>query len=205
VTTLTNVLLENKAWVAEKIGVNPDYFNQLSKDQTPQYLWIGCSDSRVNPNEITGTTLGEMFVHRNIANVVKPDDLNLVSVLYYGIQYLNIKHVIVCGHHGCGGIMSSMSDQSFGLLDGWLSAIKKVIQKHKNEIDAVVDSKDRVNRLVELNVVEQVKTLCNIDFINEAIKNKNVNLHGWVYQMQSGFLKEMINIDKNTLRKVADQ
>lgn len=200
-TTLSNVLLENKAWVAEKIGVNPNYFKELSKDQTPHYLWIGCSDSRVNPNEITGTGLGDMFVHRNIANVAQESDLNLMSVIYYGVEYLNIKHIIVCGHYGCGGVIASMSDKSFGRLDGWLSNIKNVQSKHKDELGKISDEKERVTRLVELNVTEQVKNLALVDFINNAIKNKDVNLHGWVYQMQSGFLKEMINIDKNSYAK----
>lgn len=192
--TLRNLLLENKAWVAERMQVNPEYFSEISKDQTPQYLWIGCSDSRVNPSEITGTTLGEMFVHRNIANLVRPDDLNIMSVITYGVQYLGVKHIIICGHYGCGGVIAAMSDNSFGIIDGWLSTIKKVMSLYKNKLDEYPEGKSRVNQLVELNVIEQAKTLSQVDFIAQKIKEGKLTVHGWVYELNQGILKDLTTI-----------
>jgi carbonic anhydrase len=192
---LKNIMLENKAWVAEKMEINSNYFSELSKDQAPSYLWIGCSDSRVNPNEITGTGLGEMFVHRNIANLVNAEDLNLMSVIAYGINYLGIKHIIICGHYGCGGVLSALSDKSFGIIDGWLANIKNIISSRKSELDGISNQQDRVNKLVEINVIEQVRTLSRIDFIAAAVAERHVTIHGWVYEMGSGRLKELVRVD----------
>jgi carbonic anhydrase len=202
VPRIRNILLENKAWVAEKTEINPEYFSELSKDQAPLYLWIGCSDSRVNPNEITGTALGEMFVHRNIANLVHEDDLNLMSVIAYGVNYLSIKHIIVCGHYGCGGIKSALTDQSFGIIDGWLVKIKKLIKSRKQDLDGISDETEKVNRLVDLNVIEQVRTLSEIDFLSNAVAERGITIHGWVYQMGSGKLKELVRIDGQSTSKI---
>lgn len=192
---LRNLLLENKAWVAEKLQVNENYFSEVSKEQTPQYLWIGCADSRVNPSDITGTSLGEMFVHRNIANLFFPDDLNIMSVITYAVEYLKVKHIIICGHYGCGGVMAAMSDQSFGIIDRWLLNIKNVMQKHKTELDGIADEKAKVNRLVELNVCEQIRTLSEVPMIAEKIKAKELVLHGWIYEMSKGTIKDVLILD----------
>lgn len=181
--------------MAEKLQVNKDYFSEMSKEQTPQYLWIGCADSRVNPSDITGTSLGEMFVHRNIANLFFPDDLNIMSVITYAVEYLKVKHIIICGHYGCGGVMAAMSDNSFGLIDRWLVNIKNVIKKHKGEIDQITDEKAKVNKLVELNVIEQIHALSQVAMIAEKLKSKDLVLHGWIYEMSKGTLKDVIIVD----------
>jgi carbonic anhydrase len=141
------LLLENKAWATEKVGLDPDFFNRLEKVQSPEYLWIGCSDSRVPANEITNTQPGEMFVHRNIANVVDHTDLNMLSVVQYAVEVLKVKHVIVCGHYGCGGVKAAMGNKSFGLIDNWLRNIKDVYWNHRDGLDSIKKEDDRVDRL----------------------------------------------------------
>ena len=153
------LLLQNKAWSEEKIQQDKDFFNRLSHQQKPKFLWIGCSDSRVPANEITGTDPGEVFVHRNIANMVVHTDLNLLSVLQYAVEVLEVDHIIVCGHYGCGGVEAALGNKSFGLINKWLRNIKEVYKMYQAEIDGIPNHTDRVNRLVELNVLEQCQDL----------------------------------------------
>jgi carbonic anhydrase len=189
------LLLQNKAWAAEQIEHDPEYFVRLSKLQAPEFLWIGCSDSRVPANQITGTLPGEMFVHRNIANVVFEDDLNLLNVLYFAVKYLKIKHIILCGHYGCGGVRAAITDDD-RRLDKWLANIKRVYREHRTEIDALPTEAERVDRLSELSVMQQVKNLTNIPIIQEAWKNEDrPALHGWVYGLKDGLIKPLVEVD----------
>lgn len=193
------LLLENKAWAAEKVQEDPDYFNRLADIQTPQFLWIGCSDSRVPANEITGTQPGEIFVHRNVANLVINTDVNLLSVLDYAVNHLKVKHVIVCGHYGCGGVKAAITNTDFkAVLNMWLRNIKDVYRLHRNELD-VLEGEDKVNRLVELNVKEQVFNLAKTSIIQRAWKeNKKPDLHGWVYGLKDGIIKPVFEMTAGT-------
>ena len=193
------LLLENKAWAAEKISDDPDFFNRLSNIQTPDFLWIGCSDSRVPANEITGTQPGEIFVHRNVANMVVHTDLNLLTVLEYAVHHLKVKHVIVCGHYGCGGVKASMTNHNFGIINKWLRNIKDVYRFHRDEIDSIKDEEGRVNRMVELNVQEQVMNLAKTSIIQKAWKqNHYPHLHGWVYGLKDGLIKPIFEMEAGT-------
>jgi carbonic anhydrase len=193
------LLLENKAWAREKIDADKDYFNRLAKLQTPEFLWIGCSDSRVPANEITNTQPGEIFVHRNVANLVVHTDLNLLSVLQYAVEVLKVKHVIVCGHYGCGGVKASMTNQSFGLIDKWLRNIKDVYRFHRQELDTITNDDEKADRLCELNVVEQVTNLAKTTIIQQAWVSENrPTIHGWVYGLKDGILKDLYRIDPNS-------
>lgn len=186
------LLDNNKVWVKEKLAKDPEYFLRLSKLQAPDYLWIGCSDSRVPANEITGTQPGEVFVHRNIANMVVHTDMNMLSVLDYAVNVLGVKHVIVCGHYGCGGVLAAMGNQQFGLIDNWLRHIKDVYYLHRNELDAIADTEERGRRFVELNVMEQVMDLSKTSIIQNSWKNhKRPSIHGWVYDLKTGIIKEL--------------
>ena len=192
------LLLENKAWAAEQIGKDPEYFTRLSHLQTPEFLWIGCSDSRVPANEITNTAPGEIFVHRNIANLVVHTDLNMLSVLQYAVQVLKVKHVIVCGHYGCGGVRAAMSNQNYGLLNKWLRVIKDVYYFHKEEIHALPEGDARVDRLTELNVQEQVMNLAKTSIVQGAWKeHERPTLHGWVYRLTDGILHSLVKMEAN--------
>lgn len=190
------LLLENKAWAQEKVTVDPDYFNRLAHIQTPEFLWIGCSDSRVPANEITGTQPGEIFVHRNVANLVVNTDVNLLSVLDYAVNHLKVKHVIVCGHYGCGGIKASTTKTDFKLvLNMWLRNIKDVIRIHQSELDAIGDEEKKVDRLVELNVQEQVMNLAKTSIIQRAwSQDKRPDLHGWVYGLKDGLINPVFEM-----------
>ena len=181
----------NKSWAESIIEKDPEFFSSLSKQQTPRYLWIGCSDSRVPENKIVDLPAGEIFVHRNIANMVVHTDLNALSVVQYAVEVLKIKHIIVCGHYGCGGVKASMEDQGHGLIDNWLRHIKDVRRFHEVEL-ATLDGEDKLNRLCELNVIEQVRNICNTTIIQKAWRNAiEVNVHGWVYDMSNGTLKDL--------------
>ena len=172
--------LANKAWVKERLQIHPNYFDDLSKGQQPTYLWIGCSDSRVPAEDVTGTEPGEIFVHRNIANLVVHTDLNVQSVLQYGIEVLNVEHVIVCGHYGCGGVRAAMTQNHFGVMDQWLRNIKDVLHDHRDEISGQGDEDAQVNKLVELNVLTQVKNIQRSHVLQRSWKmNKRPVLHGW--------------------------
>jgi carbonic anhydrase len=190
------LLSNNKAWANEKTRVEPDFFDKLSKGQTPEYLWIGCSDSRVPANEITGTNPGEIFVHRNIANMVVHSDMNMLSVLSYAVEVLKVKHIIVCGHYGCGGVIAAMGNKQFGLIDNWLRHIKDVYRLHQSELDAIADTEERGRKLVELNVIEQVNDLGKTSIVQNAWKNKqDLHLHGWVYDINDGIINDLgVNI-----------
>jgi carbonic anhydrase len=192
-SNIKTIFLENKAWVLEKLQSDADYFENNAKGQAPQYVWIGCSDSRILPNEITGTSVGDLFVHRNIANLIHADDLNLMSVVTYALRYLKARDVIVCGHYGCGGVVSAMGDGSFGLIDSWLKNIKAVATTHKGELEKIADPHARADRLVELNVIAQVDHLKNSAIFKELLaENPKIRLHGWVYDMRTGYIKNVI-------------
>ena len=182
----------NKTWVAEQLQLDPSFFENLSKGQAPEYLWIGCSDSRVPAESITGTEPGEMFVHRNIANMVVHSDMNMLSVLSYAVEVLKVKHVIVCGHYGCGGVMAAMKNQQFGLIDNWLRHIKDVYRYHHQELDAIEDETLRARRFVEVNVKEQVHDLGKTSIVQNAWKrNQPLHLHGWVYDIHDGLINDL--------------
>jgi carbonic anhydrase len=194
------LLLENKAWASEKLNDDPEYFNRLAHIQTPEFLWIGCSDSRVPANEITGTQPGEIFVHRNIANMVVNTDVNLLSVLDYAVNHLKVKHVIVCGHYGCGGVKAAATQNDFKyVLNMWLRNIKDVYRLHREELNTIKNEAQRVDRLVELNVQEQVNNLAKTSIIQRAWKKENApDLHGWVYGLKDGIIKPVFEMKAGT-------
>lgn len=182
----------NRKWVAEKLKEDKDYFKKLAEGQSPPLFWIGCADSRVPANEITNTRSGEVFVHRNIANVVDHTDMNMLSVLDYSVQILHVKHVIVCGHYGCGGIQAALSNKQYGLIDNWLRNIKDIYRLHHKELDAIKDDKKREDRLVELNVIESVYNICKTSTIQNAWeKGATLHVHGWVYDVSNGLIKDL--------------
>lgn len=192
------LLLENKAWAAEKLQDDPEYFSRLAHLQTPEFLWIGCSDSRVPANEITGTHPGEIFVHRNIANMVVHTDLNMLSVLQYAVEVLKVKHVIVCGHYGCGGVKAAMGNHSFGIINKWLRNIKDVYRFHREEMDGLNED-EKLNKLIELNVKEQVLNLAKTSIIQHSWKENNYpHLHGWVYGLNNGIIKPILEMSAGT-------
>lgn len=181
----------NKIFSEAKKFKDPLYFERLAQGQTPDYLWIGCSDSRVPSNKITNTESGEIFVHRNIANLVVHTDTNLLSVLEYAVKYLKVKHIIVCGHYNCGGVKASMSNNFHGFVDNWLRNIKDIYYKYKKELDAIGDIGKRADRLSELNVVEQVRNLAKTAIVQEAWGKRELHLHGWIYGLQDGLIKDL--------------
>lgn len=186
------LLVNNKAWVSSMLKQDPNYFKKLALGQSPEYLWIGCSDSRVPANEITGTLPGEMFVHRNIANMVVHSDMNLLSVLSYAVEVLKVKHIIVCGHYGCGGVIAAMGNKQFGLIDNWLRHIKDVYRYHHKELDAIKDENERARRFVEVNVMEQVHDLGKTSIVQKAWNNnQELHIHGWVYDISEGIIKDL--------------
>ena len=190
--TYKALLKGNSDWVKDRLNDDPDYFNKLAKGQNPQVLWIGCSDSRVPANDVTGTKPGEVFVHRNIANVCVHSDMNMLSVLDYAVNVLKVKHVIVAGHYGCGGVAAALSNKQFGLIDNWLRHIKDVYRLHSHELDRITDETQKLNRLVELNVSEQVYNLCKTSIIQNAWMNRaDLEVHGWVIDLSSGLVKDI--------------
>ena len=185
----------NKEWAASVVKEDPEFFSRLSNVQKPEFLWIGCSDSRVPANEITGTAPGEIFVHRNIANMVVHTDVNLLSVLEYAVKFLEVKHVIVCGHYGCGGVKASMAQHNLGIINKWIMHIKDVQRIHMEELQAIGDEDARTNRLVELNVIEQVTNLAKTSIIQKAWKDRQgPHLHGWVYGLENGLIKPIFEL-----------
>lgn len=194
------LLLENKAWASEKVIDDPEYFQRLAQLQKPEFLWIGCSDSRVPANEITGTQPGEIFVHRNVANLVVNTDVNLLAVLDYAVTHLKVKHVIVCGHYGCGGIKAAATKQDFKpVLNMWLRNIKDVIRHHREELEAIEDEEQRSDRLVELNVQEQVYNLAKTSIIQKSWRREQrPELHGWVYGLKDGLIKPVFDMKPDT-------
>ncbi len=194
------LLADNRLWAKEKLEEDPLFFDTLSHLQTPEFLWIGCSDSRVPANQITGTQPGEIFVHRNIANVVVHTDVNVLSVLDYAVNHLKVKHVIVCGHYGCGGIKAAMNNHNYNqVLNMWLRNIKDVYRLHRDEIDGIADEETRTDRLVELNVQEQVMHLAKTSIIQRAWKNEQrPDLHGWVYGLKDGIINSVFEMPAGT-------
>jgi len=193
------LLLENRAWASEKVSDDPEFFNRLAHLQTPEFLWIGCSDSRVPANEITGTQPGEIFVHRNVANMVVHTDLNLLTVLDYAVNHLKVKHVIVCGHYGCGGVKASMTKHNFGIINKWLRNIKDVYRFHREELEEIKDEEARADRLVELNVKEQVMNLAKTSIVQKAwAHDQRPHLHGWVYGLKDGIINPVFEMPAGT-------
>lgn len=193
------ILDNNKEWVEQSLAKDPNYFQDLAKGQTPPLLWIGCSDSRVPANEIIGAKPGEVFVHRNIANMVVHTDMNMLSVLDYAVNVLKVKHVLVCGHYGCGGIKAAMGNSSIGIIDNWIRHIKNVYRLHNEYLDSIQDEDKRFNTFVEINVKEQVFDLAKTSIVQWAWKNEQeLTLHGWVYGLNSGFVTDLqVNISSN--------
>lgn len=186
------LLTGNRTWVKEKLRQDPEFFERLAEGQSPEVLWIGCSDSRVPANEITGTNPGDIFVHRNIANMVVHSDMNMLSVLDYAVNILKVKHVIVCGHYGCGGVKAAMCNEQFGLIDNWLRYIKDVYRLHSKELDSIKDEEKRFRRLVELNVIEQVFDLSKTSIVQNAWRSRQYPVvHGWVYDLRSGIIQDL--------------
>jgi carbonic anhydrase len=197
--TYEKLLLANKAWAKEKLLEDPEFFNRLLNVQHPEFLWIGCSDSRVPPNEITGTHPGEIFIHRNIANMVVHTDLNMLSVLEYAVNVLKVKHIIVCGHYGCGGVKAAMTRHSVGIINKWLRNIKDVYRFHRDEVDIIKDDESKANKLIELNVKEQVMNLAKTSIVQKAWKDRQEpHLHGWVYDLHDGVIKPIFEMEAGT-------
>lgn len=197
-TFYKKLIENNREWVAKKTAQDPDFFNRLSKGQQPPLLWIGCADSRVPANEIIGADPGEVFVHRNIANMVVHTDMNMLSVLDYAVNVLKVKHVIVCGHYGCGGVAAAMTNKHIGLIDNWIRHIKDVYRFHMDELNAIEDEGTRLNRFIELNVFEQVLDLAKTSIIQTAWeRGQEVHLHGWVYDIKDGLVKDLEVTIKN--------
>jgi carbonic anhydrase len=186
-------LFENNArWISARTAQDPQFFTRLAHQQTPEYLWIGCADSRVPANEIIGLDPGEVFVHRNIANVVVHTDMNCLSVLQYAVEVLEVRHVIVCGHYGCGGVMAAMRQRSYGLIDNWLRNIKDIYTRHADELEAIADENERGDRLCELNVLHQVANVCYTTIAQKAWqRNQSLAVHGWIYGLKDGVLKDL--------------
>lgn len=193
-TFYKSLLDNNKKWVESKLALDPEYFEKLAKGQQPPLLWIGCADSRVPANEIIGAQPGEVFVHRNIANMVVHTDINMLSVVDYAVNVLKVKHIIVCGHYNCGGVQAAMGNKSYGIIDNWIRHIKNTYRLHKKELDAIEDESKRFDRYVELNVSEQVFDLAKTSIVQNAWKNnQDLMLHGWVYSIKKGIIQEVVS------------
>ncbi len=193
-----NILLEkNKAWASKVKAEQPEFFEYLSAGQSPEYLWIGCADSRVPANEIIGAISGDIFVHRNIANMVIHTDINCLSVIQYAVDILKVKHIIVCGHYDCGGVKASMTDEEYGLIDNWLGHIKDVYRLHQEKIDALETEKEKQDLLCEVNVLEQVKNVCNSSILRKAWeRGQDIKVHGFIYDVSDGVLKDLnVSVD----------
>jgi len=202
---ISDLLDKNKQWAADIEKNDPNFFAQLSSQQSPDYLWIGCSDSRVPANEIVGLLPGELFVHRNVANVVVHTDMNCLSVIEYAVEVLKVKHIIVCGHYGCGGVKASMEHSEHGLIDCWLRNIKDIYSRNAKEIDALATEEERVNLLCELNVSRQVKNVSYTTCVQKAWSNGQLlSIHGWVYGLKDGLLKDL-GLSRSRLQDLDDE
>ncbi|MBL4592478.1 MAG: carbonate dehydratase [Flavobacteriales bacterium] len=197
--TIKDLINGNVSWVNNTLKHNPNFFNKLATGQSPQFLWIGCSDSRVPATEITNALPGSIFVQRNIANMVVHTDSNLLSVVNYAVKVLKVKHIIVCGHYGCGGVQAAMSNENFGFLDNWLMHIKDVYRLHEKELDEIKDEKKKLDRYVELNIQEQVTNLAKVSFIQQEWNNGEFpHIHGWVYSLKDGLIKDLgVSVNNN--------
>jgi carbonic anhydrase len=189
------LLLANRAWATERLKIDPEYFAKRVKTQAPEFLWIGCSDSRVPAEEITGAEPGELFVHRNVANIVVPTDIDMLSVVQYAVEALNIQHIIVCGHYNCGGVKSAMTTRSVGPINLWLQPLRDVYGINREEIDSVADEQGRWDRLVEINVRAQARSLSRTSILQHAWqRQQGPEIHGWIYNLRTGFLNELISM-----------
>ena len=190
--SLKHLLDSNRAWAQAETRADPEYFSRLANQQSPQYLWIGCSDSRVPANQIVGLLPGEMFVHRNVANVVVHTDLNCLSTIQFAVEVLHVEHIIVCGHHGCGGVLAALRDEKLGLAANWLRHVQDVGWKHQAELDALETEALRHNRLCELNVIEQVVNVSNTTIVRDAwARGQSLTVHGWIYDLRDGLLRDL--------------
>jgi carbonic anhydrase len=188
---IEQVFVNNEKWIQEKLAANKDYFNELAKGQAPEFLYIGCSDSRVTAEDIMGVQPGEVFVHRNIANLVNSVDLNVMSVLNYAIRHLKVNHIVVCGHYYCGGVKAAMQPSDLGILNPWLRNIRDVYRLHKEELNAISNEDERYNRLIELNVQEQCINLIKTAAVQQAHRERGLLVHGWVFDIRSGKLIDL--------------
>ncbi len=189
---LANLFENNRNWAESIKKIHPDFFQKLSEQQAPEYLWIGCSDSRVPANEIVGLMPGEIFVHRNVANIVVHTDVNCLSVLQYAVDVLKVKHIMVVGHYGCGGVRAAMGNQKLGLIDNWLLNIKDIYRQHREKLEAISDEAKRLSLLCELNVVEQVNNVCHTSIVQDAWdRDQPLAVHGWIYSLRNGGLKDL--------------
>jgi carbonic anhydrase len=190
--SLNQLLENNRAWAASVTREDPEFFSRLAEQQSPHYLWIGCSDSRVPANQIVLLPPGEMFVHRNVANVVVHTDLNCLSAIQFAVEALQVAHIIVCGHYGCGGVMAALQDKRLGLIDNWLRHVQDVHAKHRSQIDAIASEAERAARLCELNVIEQVASVSQTTVIRDAwARGQSVTVHGWIYDIHDGLLRDL--------------
>jgi carbonic anhydrase len=197
---IDQLLLSNRAWAAEMLAENPEFFNRNVNWQRPAFLWIGCSDSRVAPDQMTQAVPGGLFVHRNIANLVYPDDRNLMAVLDYAVNVLEVEHVVICGHYGCGGIQAALDGAPEGAIAHWLEHARQVLNDHRSEIEALPEGEERVNRLVEVNVRDQLLHLAGAGPVQKAFEaGRPLSLHGWVYDLRDGHIKPLMRIDKDTI------
>lgn len=189
---LSQVFAKNRAWAAETTNRDPEFFSRLAQLQSPKYLWIGCSDSRVPANQIVGMLPGEMFVHRNVANLVVHTDLNCLSVIQYAVEALKVEHIIVCGHYGCGGVLAALRDSKLGLIDNWLRNVQSVHFKHRDQIESLPTEVERHARMCELNVIEQVVNVCQSTVVrNSWAQGQSISVHGWIYGLNDGLLRDL--------------
>jgi len=187
-----DLLTNNLRWAAARTRAEPQYFQRLSRQQAPEYLWIGCSDSRVPANEIVGLDPGELFVHRNVANLAPPQDANCLSVIQFAVEILKVRHIIVCGHYGCGGVRAAINGERHGLIDHWLQPVRTLYGHHSEEFDRIVDTDARVNQLCERNVLQQVENLIASPFVQDAWRRKQpLQVHGWIYSIRDGLLRDL--------------
>ena len=186
------LLEQNREWATNKLGEKPDFFNELSEQQAPKYFWIGCSDSRVPANQITGLMPGEVFVHRNVANVVSHVDLNCLSVMQFAVEVLKVEHIIVCGHYGCGGVSAALGNKQLGLIDSWLTNIKDVYIKHEEKFKTITDESERSDLMCELNVIQQAQNVCESTIVQDAWKRgQKLSVHGWCYSLKNGHITDL--------------
>jgi carbonic anhydrase len=191
-SALNQLLENNRAWAVEMTRQDPDFFKRLSEQQTPRYLWIGCADSRVPANQIVNLLPGDMFVHRNVANVVVHTDLNCLSAIQFAVEVLHVQDIIVCGHYGCGGVLAALQNQKLGLIDNWLRHVQDVLAKHRAQIDALPSEQEQHDRLCELNVIEQVNNVSQTTVVRDAFsRNQSLSVHGWIYGLTDGLLRDL--------------
>lgn len=190
--TLPELFQKNADWSRKTTDADPTFFDRLSKQQAPKYLWIGCADSRVPANQVVGLDPGELFVHRNVANLVVHSDVNCLSVVQYAVEALKVEHIIVCGHYGCGGVAAALAEQKLGLIENWLRYIQDVRNEHRAHLDSIADVTDKVNRLCELNVIAQVSNLCRTTILRDAWeRGQGLSVHGWIYGLNDGLLRDL--------------